>query len=124
LCNVNSFNGGVSFAVASHKEKTGPIVHFHTGLPQDGDETPVTFDYMQYRVVTVSMSAGDAVLFHPNTFHMSNGNHTRMSRTAWSSTWAAPWTKYSPGKVPTHVKSDASLDGCTLGPFDWDAQSK
>jgi ectoine hydroxylase-related dioxygenase (phytanoyl-CoA dioxygenase family) len=118
-CNVDSTNGSICVAVGSHSEKTGPIIQLHSGRPQDGDESPVIFDHRNYRVVSLNMSAGDAVLFHPNLFHYSDGNQTSNPRTAWSSTWIVPWTKFAPNRVSTHCKADPRRSGDVVGVFDW-----
>ena len=50
-------------------------------LDLDGDEA---------EVVSIPVSAGDAVLMHPLLWHMSPPNHTDRRRLAWIATWVTP----------------------------------
>ena len=118
LCPVDSKNGALWVAVGSHLEKTGPLIQFQTGKPESDDTTPA-ISIEKYRKVCLDMDPGDAVLFHPNLFHMSLGNETNTSRIAWTSTWAVPWTKMVISRVPTHPKSKKGIEGSVLGSFDW-----
>jgi ectoine hydroxylase-related dioxygenase (phytanoyl-CoA dioxygenase family) len=74
------------------------------------------FDPSRYQVVPLQVDAGDGVLFHPCLFHKSGPNTGQGARTAWSSTWAAPWVRYAPERVPQHAKGAETGE---LGVFNW-----
>jgi len=107
---VDPSNGALELAVASKRLGLGPAVDLHTGESQLG-MTQALPDLSEFERRCVTLAPGDAVLFHPRTWHRSGPNVTGASRRVWSSSWlpgAALWRRES---APLHPLSARIEDG-------------
>lgn len=98
---VDRTNGGVEFAVGSHRLGLGPAIDLHTGEPQRGTSGSVPeLAVLEHRCLT--MVSGDAALFHPRTWHASGVNTTGAPRRGWISSWLPRTARWDPSLAPRH----------------------
>ncbi|MDO9022908.1 MAG: phytanoyl-CoA dioxygenase family protein [Deltaproteobacteria bacterium] len=101
LDRVEPSNGGVEFALCSHRDGLGPAIDLHTGEAQQGTTAPLP-SLAGYEIVCPVLETGDAVLFHPRTWHRSGVNRHAQTRRAWASTWLPPDARWNRDRAPRH----------------------
>jgi ectoine hydroxylase-related dioxygenase (phytanoyl-CoA dioxygenase family) len=111
---VGASNGAVEFAVGSHLGELGPAVDLHTGAAQEGSGGHLP-DVGRFEVVQPTLDPGDAVIFHPRTFHRSQRNTSGSPRRAWASTWLSPDSRWNPARAPRHPLASRAAAGVPLG---------
>lgn len=101
---VSADNGGLELSSGSHRSGLGPAIDLHTGLPQRlsagvvPELPPATWRRPELR-------PGDAILFHPRTWHRSDVNRVGTPRRAWSSSWLPRAARWDPTRAPRHPLS-------------------
>jgi hypothetical protein len=107
---VGPDNGGLEVAIGSHLSGLGPPVDLHTGEPQAGAVAPLA-DLTGLEVWGPALSPGDALVFHPRTWHRSGLNLTGARRRVWSSSWLPNAARWCIEKAPRHPLSRHVPDG-------------
>jgi len=79
LTKSDSENGGLQIIDCGHKY--GRPAHIEVNGQSTLDPTKVQWMLTQHPLIDVNLSAGDAVFFHGNMPHMSNGNYGSHART-------------------------------------------
>ncbi len=111
---VDERSGGLSLAAGSHHAGIGPAVDLHTGSAQPGHAGTV-LDPTRYPIVFPTLSPGDAILFHPLTWHGSKENHSGRRRRVWASTWLGASARFSHARAPRHPLCKLTRDGAPVG---------
>ncbi len=114
LDDVNAENGAVEYAIGSHRGEVAPSVDLYTGRAQAGSvgELP---DLAGVEVFCPSLAAGDAVIFHPRTFHRSGRNRSGLPRRAWASSWLSTDSRWDPSRAPRHPLAGSARAGVRVG---------
>jgi ectoine hydroxylase-related dioxygenase (phytanoyl-CoA dioxygenase family) len=110
LDNVGPSNGGLEVAVGSHTSGLGAPIDLHTGEPQ-GCAREAVADLSEFAHRCPELSPGDALIFHPRTWHRSGPNVTGASRRVWSSSWLPAGARWCVSKAPRHPLSRHLPDG-------------
>lgn len=110
LDDVGPSNGGLEVAVGSHMGGLGPPIDLHTGEPQAGARESVA-NFSEFARRCPELAPGDALVFHPRTWHRSGLNLTGASRRAWSSSWLPAGARWCVSKAPRHPLSRHLPDG-------------
>jgi len=125
LVPVQTGNGALSVAIGSHNCPVGPMINLSTGIADRANTNrQPEFDSNVQDVLCLELNGGDAVIFHPNLYHMSHPNCTENLRIAWSSVWVHPDARWDPSRVPNHPRSKDVKQGCKVGHFEWGGSIK
>jgi hypothetical protein len=93
-------NGALMIAPRTHLSGTAVSINLHTGKSQDGGD--FSFDEKGVNFIQPNLKPGDALLFHPCTFHASKKNHTELPRRAWSTVWFRKGVRIKAQNAPNH----------------------
>lgn len=110
---VEASVGGLQLAVGSHRLPVGPSIDLHSGLPQLGSDGPLMSSESQ-TIVSPGLDPGDAILFHPLTWHQSPINQQGRLRRVWASTWLTPNVRWSHARAPRHPLCSRVQDGAPV----------
>ncbi|MDI1443609.1 phytanoyl-CoA dioxygenase family protein [Polyangium sp. 6x1] len=111
---VDELSGGLSLAIGSHHSGIGPAIDLHTGGAQSGS-TGVPIDPARYEAHHARLDPGDAIVFHPLTWHASQPNRSGRRRRVWASTWLARSARFSHANAPRHPLCKLTRDGAFVG---------
>ncbi|UQA58610.1 phytanoyl-CoA dioxygenase family protein [Polyangium aurulentum] len=111
---VDEAAGGLALAAGSHRGGIGPAVDLHTGAAQAGSEG-VGVDVTQYEVARPNLAPGDAIVFHPLTWHASPPNRSGRRRRVWASTWLGASARWLHARAPRHPLCKIVADGAPVG---------
>lgn len=114
LDEVNAENGAVEFAIGSHRGDVAPSVDLYTGRAQIGAGGALP-DLEDAEVFCPSLAPGDAVIFHPRTFHRSGRNRSGLPRRAWASSWLSTDSRWDPSRAPRHPLAANAPAGALVG---------
>lgn len=111
---VDETSGGLRLAAGSHRGGVGPAIDLHTGAAQPGSRGEIP-EAARFEVVTPRLEPGDAIVFHPLTWHMSLENRSGRRRRAWASTWLGASARWSHARAPRHPLCRILEDGAPVG---------
>lgn len=114
LDNCTKDNGALMIAPRTHLSGSTVSINLHTGKSQDGSN--YSFNEEGVNCIQPNLKPGDALLFHPCTFHASGKNRTQLPRRAWSTVWFQKGVKFKAQNAPNHpilkeVKDDTFVHG-------------
>lgn len=110
---VDAHNGGLHLARNSHLDGCGPPIDLHSGLSQWSDRK-IEFSPGDFQIECPALSPGDAVIFHPLTWHMSPPNRSGRRRRAWASSWLHRDTRWAIDRAPRHPIAGVVEDGALV----------
>lgn len=99
LQETNSYNGGLCLANQSHSFGESAPINLITGNSQSGE---ASYNQNDFATTTPTLEAGDAILFHPLTWHSSGQNFSKTIRKSWATSWLHPECMWAPDKLPLH----------------------
>ncbi len=102
-------NGALMIAPRSHLSGSLVSINLHTGKSQDGNG--FSFVQKDFNIVQPILNPGDALLFHPCTFHASAKNLTKLPRRAWATVWFRKGVKFKRQNAPNHPMWKDVKDG-------------
>lgn len=100
--------------MGSHRNGLGPAIDLHTGEAQEGTARLLP-SLSDYEVACPLLEPGDAVLFHPRTWHRSGVNQHTQRRRAWASTWLSPDARWNRDRAPRHPLANRVEHGALVG---------
>lgn len=109
LDNCNSSNGTLKIASRSHTGGSEGSINLYNGKSQD--YRGFSFDTEGKTIIQPQLNSGDALLFHPYTFHASEPNNTAFPRRAWATVWFKKGVKWDTRNAPNHPVLGAVKDG-------------
>ncbi len=112
---ITPANGGLHLAEYSHLRGEGPTIDLYTGRAQEGNDLALC-SLEGLPVIGPTFAAGDAVLFHPLTWHRSPPNVTGGIRRAWATSWLGPQVRWSHAHAPRHPLCARVTDGANVAP--------
>lgn len=101
-------NGSLIIAERSHLLGNQGSVNLYNGKNQDGTDS--MFNENFFKLVQPDLEPGDALLFHPLTFHTSEPNLSAKPRRAWATVWFNKGTKWNIKNAPNHPISKHVID--------------
>lgn len=110
---VDRSNGALELASGSHRLGLGPAIDLHTGEPQHGTTGHVP-DLAKLEHRCLELAPGDAVLFHPRSWHRSGPNVSGAPRRAWSSSWLPASARWCRARAPRHPLAAHIEDGASV----------
>lgn len=111
---MDETSGGLQLAAGSHHAGVGPAIDLHTGEAQPGSRG-ATPDPARFDVVRPALASGDAIIFHPLTWHASPVNRSGRRRRVWASTWLGASARWSHARAPRHPLCRVVEDGAPVG---------
>ena len=113
LQSASPASGGLGFAVGSHRLGPRPVIDLHDGHPQDRTR-PLGFKAADWPILQPTYAPGDAIAFHPLTFHGSPAMCTPGERAAWSVAFLSPHVRWRHASAPNHPLCRTVRDGAPV----------